>query len=350
MIDGRMASIPDTYRVIGHEFGPERVISVTQRVDEGRMQIVSERYEMRDVRLPKRIVREEVIEKTIVVLEPTRTEEIIQEVTKIREKIVEVARPVVVEKIVEIPEIEFVERTIHEYTPVIKEKVVQKDVVQYQDRIVEVAKVILIDKVVEVADIQYRDVPVERIVEIPEYIEEIVIKNIPVPTYVNKPVAQYVNVEVPVDIERHLPIAVEANVVYEYRLPKIQARYTKVTYPVYLPRFIEVPVAVELLNSGLVAQAESYLTKIGMLTKTAASLCEIENLATSIMKTDVQSQLATVDLQAAITKAWQSGTLNLGNSSSGQYAVTGGYGSGTNYGTTTTINTTSAAVVTAAAL
>jgi len=296
-------------RVVGHEYGEQRVISTTQRVDESRASILSERFVEHEIKVPKKIVREEVIEKVIVVPERLLHEEVIEEVQKVREKIIEVAKPIIQEKIVEVPEIEYVERIVEVPERIVQEKIREVPRIEYQERIVEIPKIITQEKIVEVPDIQYRDVPYERVVEVPEIHEEFVVKEIPVPQYVDKPVPQYVDVEVVKDVERNIPVPVEAITTFEYKMPRLRPRYNKVTYPVYLPRFIEVPVALELLNSDLISMAEKYLAQVKVLSGTAASLCEIENLAANIMKADFQTHLASADLQSAVMKAWQSGIL-----------------------------------------
>lgn len=70
----------------------------------------------------------------------------------------------------------------------------------------------------QVPEIEYREVIVEKVVEVPEIREQVVLKEVPVPQYVDKPVPEYVNVEHPYDIERHIPVPVEAVTTFEYQL------------------------------------------------------------------------------------------------------------------------------------
>lgn len=315
-------STSDVSRVVGHEYGPERIISVTQHVDESRSHIVNEHYIEHEVRVPKRIVREEIIEKVIVVPEKVVQEEIIEEKATIREKIVEIARPIIIEKVIEVPEYEYVEKIVEVPEKIIQERVVPVDKVEYKDRVQHVTKVIPQERIVEVPDVQYREIPVERVVEVPEWREEVIIKQVPVPQYVDKPVPNVVQVEQAVDVERQIPIPLQADITYEFRLPRIKPRYHKITYPVYLPRFIEIPVALELFQGSMLQESEMYLQQVGSLTQAAASLCEIENLATTIMRADLQSRLSTTDLQNAIMKSWREGTLNVQHFSSHQYTET----------------------------
>eukprot|EP01056_Protomagalhaensia_sp_Gyna25_P000626 Protomagalhaensia_sp_Gyna_25__625@NODE_1294_length_1975_cov_207_605372_g1033_i0_p2_GENE_NODE_1294_length_1975_cov_207_605372_g1033_i0NODE_1294_length_1975_cov_207_605372_g1033_i0_p2_ORF_typecomplete_len564_score145_93IMCp/PF12314_8/6_9e03IMCp/PF12314_8/3_4e07IMCp/PF12314_8/2_8e07IMCp/PF12314_8/5_1e03IMCp/PF12314_8/9_4e03_NODE_1294_length_1975_cov_207_605372_g1033_i01851876 len=302
----------ETSRVVGVEYGEQRVISVSQRVDESRQSVLSERYVEHEIKVPKKIVREEVIEKVIIVPEKIIHEEIIDEIQKVREKVIEIARPTIIEKVVEVPEIEYVEKIVEVPEKIVQEKIVQEVKVQYQERIVEVPKPIYQERIIEVPEVQYREVPVERIVEVPEYKDEIVYRDVPVTQYVEKPVPEYVTVEVPVELARKEPIPVEAEVTFEYRIPQLKASYGRITYPVYLPRFIEVPVAAELLNEPLTVAANNYIASIQALSRNATSLCEIEDLATKIMRTDFHSQLEHADLQTAVLRAWESNVLKIG--------------------------------------
>eukprot|EP01055_Gregarina_sp_Pseudo9_P005949 Gregarina_sp_Pseudo_9__5948@NODE_961_length_2028_cov_147_536450_g901_i0_p1_GENE_NODE_961_length_2028_cov_147_536450_g901_i0NODE_961_length_2028_cov_147_536450_g901_i0_p1_ORF_typecomplete_len619_score191_58IMCp/PF12314_8/1_8e04IMCp/PF12314_8/1_4e12IMCp/PF12314_8/0_49_NODE_961_length_2028_cov_147_536450_g901_i0691925 len=300
----RMASgATEMSRVIGHEYGPERVVSVQQHVDQSAARVVSERYVEHEVRIPKRVRTQH--EYEYIVRQPVIEEEIVEETVKVREKIVEVARPIIEEKIVERPEIEIREKVVEVPEIQYREKFRDEVQVQYQERLVEVPVVVQQERVVEVPEVQYREVPIERVVEVPELREEVVIRQVPVPQYVDKPVPQYVDVEVPNYVERNIPVPVEAVVAYEFRIPKLKGHYTKVTYPVYLPRFVETPIPAELYSAAITSKAEHYLQQISSLTRTAASLCEIENLAANIMTTDLITQCQQVDMQSAVLQAWQ---------------------------------------------
>eukprot|EP01057_Protomagalhaensia_wolfi_P005890 Protomagalhaensia_wolfi_Nauph_80__5889@NODE_763_length_2021_cov_61_418264_g573_i0_p1_GENE_NODE_763_length_2021_cov_61_418264_g573_i0NODE_763_length_2021_cov_61_418264_g573_i0_p1_ORF_typecomplete_len540_score137_72IMCp/PF12314_8/1_8e04IMCp/PF12314_8/3_2e08IMCp/PF12314_8/0_0064_NODE_763_length_2021_cov_61_418264_g573_i04011963 len=304
---GRLASgATETSRVIGHEYGPERIVSVQQHAGAA-THVVSERYEIRKIKVPKRIVHKEIIEKVVVIPEEIVREEIIEEEQDVREKIVEVARPIIEEKVIERPEIEIIEKIVHVPEIIYQEKIREDVQIQYQERITEVPKPVYQERVVEVPDVRYREVPVERVVEVPEIREEVILKQVTVPQYVDKPVPMVVEVEVVTNVERNIPVPVEAVIAYEFRIPKLKGHYTKVTYPVYLPRFIEMPIAAELYSATITSKAEQYLSQISSLTRTAASLCDIENLAKSIIQTDLVTQCNQVDLQGAVLQAWNSG-------------------------------------------
>lgn len=339
-----MSTATETSRVVGHEYGAERVISVSSRRDESRTHIVGERFIEHEVKVPKRIVREEVIEKVIVVPEIVRVEEVVEEIAKVRERIIEVAYPTIVEKIVERPEYEYVEKTIEVPEKVIKEKIREVEKVVVQEKLNEVIKIIPQEKIVEVPEIQIREVLVEKIVEVPEIKEEVIVKEIRVPQYVDKMVPEIVQVPVPIDINRNMPVPVEAVVNYEYRLPVIKPKYKQVYYPVYIPTFKEIPVPMEILEcTGLHAQAESQLAHIGGLVGTSASLAEIEKVASHIMDVDLVRRLQHSDLHSAMVRAWEQSssvqettTTTVHTESPVIYQSVPQTGSSTNYGTTTT--------------
>ena len=301
--------------VIGHEYGAEKVISVNERVDESRTHVVNERVVESTMRVPKKIIREEIIEKVIVVPEKIIHEEIIEEDAVIQERIIEVAKPIIVEKIVEVPEIEIVEKVIEVPEVHIQERIVHVPKVEIRENIVEVPKIVTQEKIVEVPEIQYRDIPVERIVEVAEVRIEEVVKQVPVPQYVDKPIPEYVTVEVPEDVHRKLPVPVEAITTFEYKLPQFKPKYRKVRYPVYLPRFIEVPVAAEICSAEMTARIQNFSAQLHGLYSSghAVSLCMIENLAEEIKKSDTMgiAQMQGASIQQAIAHAWENGQVHV---------------------------------------
>ena len=310
--------------VVGREFGTEKVISVTERVDESRSHVVNETVSTRTVKVPKRVVREEIIEKVIVVPERIVHEEVIEEDAVVEERIIEVAKPIIVEKIVEVPEIEIVEKIIEVPEVRIEERVVHVPRVEIRENIVEVPKIITQEKIVEVPEIQYRDIPVERIVEVPQIRVEEVVKHVTVPQYVDKPVPEYVTVEVAEDIHRKLPIPVEAITTFEYKLPQFKPKYRQVKYPVYLPRFIEVPVAAELVSAEMAVKMNSFTEKLtGIQNVSSVSMCTLEEVASSIQSADLvaQVQRSGVSIEEAVRQAWESGLLVVNES--GRLVMTG---------------------------
>lgn len=62
-------------------------------------------------------------------------------------------------------------------------------------------------------------IPVDKVIELPEIREQVEIKEVPVDRYVDCPVAEYVDVPVYVDVKRNLPVPVQAVTTMEYKLP-----------------------------------------------------------------------------------------------------------------------------------
>merc|ERR1739838_409789 len=80
---------------------------------------------------------------------------------------------------------------------------------------------------------------------------------------------------------RSLPVPVEAETIVEFTVPSIRANYIKKKFPVYLPRFIEVPVSRQFIEEGVDQTNEKYAARLSNLMNAghAVSLCEIEKLA-----------------------------------------------------------------------
>ncbi|KAH0474498.1 MAG: uncharacterized protein KVP18_001696, partial [Porospora cf. gigantea A] len=150
----------------------------------------------------------------------------------------------------------------------------------------------------------YRDSHVETVVEVPEirYLDKII--NKPVPTYVEKEIPDYVTVDSTEKVHRKIPVPVEAVTTFEYELPQIRPHYTKVKYPVYLPRFVEVPVAKQLLTETMLHKADQHLNQVRLLddAKKAVSLCDIENLAAHIRKEDIVTLTKDKDLKETLLR------------------------------------------------
>ncbi|KAH0483037.1 MAG: hypothetical protein KVP17_002932 [Porospora cf. gigantea B] len=293
--------------VIGHEVGASRIVSVTEIASQGEGAILNETVHHSTVRVPKKILREEIVEKTIVVPERIVYEEVVHVESPMEEKIIEVAKHIIKEKIVEVPEIEVIETVIEYPEKKIEERIITKPVYETRERIVEKPVVTYREEIVEVPQVQYRDVAVERVVEVPEvrYMDKII--NKPVPTYVEKEIPEYVTVDSTEKVHRKIPVPVEAVTTFEYELPQIRPHYTKVKYPVYLPRFVEVPVAKQLLTESMLHKADQHLNQIHLLddAKKAVSLCDIENLAAHIRKEDIVALTKDKDLKEALRQEMQ---------------------------------------------
>lgn len=205
-----------------------------------------------------------------------------------------------VEKIVEVPEVK------------IQEKIKYVKKIEVQECVVEVPKIVYKEKIVEVPEVEYIEVPVERIVEVPEVREEIVLKEVPVPQYVEKPVPVYVRKEVPNDIQRIIPVPVKSESVYKVAMPKLTPKRRVVKVPMYVPQFVEVPVPVELLDEESVANVEQLSAQIRALAEQEApSLHDIEKLAEFAKNNDFLSNLKSENLERAVTDAFKRGRLNV---------------------------------------
>lgn len=298
--------------------GQHRVIGTNTYVDESRSHVVSERVTEHEVRVPKKVVREEVIERVIIVPERIIREEHMDEIVKVRKRVIEVSKPVIQETVVEVPEIEYIERIVEYPEVVLQEKIQEVPRIEYQERIVEVPRFIQQERIVEVPEIEYVEVPFEKIVEVPEIREQVVLKQIPVPQYVEKSYPEYVNVEVTTDVLRNIPVPVEAIVKLELHFPKIRPRYNKVDVPLYVPRFVEVAVPIEVMDEQMFANAEQYAQQVSSLaSQSAASLCELEKLGGSLKNVDLESFMnafkATQEMCNFFSHSWTTGKLSVAN-------------------------------------
>lgn len=300
-----------TSSVVRREYGEQRLVSVTERTDESRNHVIGEKWLEHEVRVPKKIIREEVFERVVVVPETRKVEEIISEEVKYLEKIIEVARPTIVEKVIEVPEIEIIEKVVEVPVETIRE-VVREEVVG-EPEVIRVERVVRIPKEVEVPHKvvkyreQYRDVPVdvEEVVEVKVPYEHVVHKT----TEVKVPTERVIEKEVP--LIRRLPVPVNLEAEFEYRLPTLRPIYAKKSYPVYIPRFIQVPIPAELLTHELTAVTEQQLAQIHQFAQKPQNLCAIENAAVEIVKSQVHQHLQKLDVQQALQNAFHNNTLSV---------------------------------------
>jgi len=266
--------------VVGTERGVERQLSVTE-IAVGEEVIGEKSVFVGKGRRGRKVIREEVHEKIIVIPETVQVEEWVEDEYDMEETVVEVAKKFQIEKTVEVPEIEIVEKLIEQIETVIKEKIIEVPKIETVERIVEVPVIQTVEKIIEVPEIQYNDVPVEKIIEIPEYRTEEVIREVKKAQFVDKTIEQKRLIADSRAMGRKLPVPVEAETIVEFTVPSIRANYIKKKFPVYLPRFIEVPVSKQFIDAGLAAQNEKYTARLANLMNAghAVSLCEIEQLA-----------------------------------------------------------------------
>eukprot|EP01053_Blabericola_migrator_P007730 Blabericola_migrator_1__7729@NODE_394_length_8993_cov_144_363433_g314_i0_p2_GENE_NODE_394_length_8993_cov_144_363433_g314_i0NODE_394_length_8993_cov_144_363433_g314_i0_p2_ORF_typecomplete_len304_score52_62IMCp/PF12314_8/0_014IMCp/PF12314_8/70_NODE_394_length_8993_cov_144_363433_g314_i01301041 len=154
-----------------------------------------------------------------------------------------------------------------------------QDVINIVEQIVYQPVVIEVEKIVEVPEIQYREIPVHKTVEVPEVVEQVVLKEVPVPQYVEIEVPEYVEKEKIVKVERVKPLAVESVLSVTYEVPSIEVEYEIIEVPYYVPQFIEVPVPVEQMDEETRAQLETLANDIAMTTSAEyPALSDLEDL------------------------------------------------------------------------
>lgn len=292
--------------------GRERVVGYN--TIRGQERILSEAVVEYEVKVPKRIVREDRIEKLVVIPETVVREEIVEEVQKAKERVIQVVKPIIQEKIVEVDHVEYREKLVEVVEKVVQHKIKHVPRIQYKERIIHVPKYIPRERIVEIPEIEYHRVPVEKIVHVPEIREKFVIKPVPVPQYVEKLVPQYVTIEKPVEIERNIPVPVEAVTTLEYQLTQMRPKVQKVKYPLYVPRFVEVPVSAELFDETQITDMQQRLRNLSssLTGPQAIGLADVEDLATGLRQSDILSSChTTADYEAALSKAWKQGRLTI---------------------------------------
>eukprot|EP01054_Gregarina_sp_Poly1_P003786 Gregarina_sp_Poly_1__3785@NODE_2123_length_2636_cov_286_066952_g1355_i1_p1_GENE_NODE_2123_length_2636_cov_286_066952_g1355_i1NODE_2123_length_2636_cov_286_066952_g1355_i1_p1_ORF_typecomplete_len727_score120_72IMCp/PF12314_8/7_4e02IMCp/PF12314_8/1_9e14IMCp/PF12314_8/0_2IMCp/PF12314_8/8e02EZH2_N/PF18601_1/5e03EZH2_N/PF18601_1/0_073FAM163/PF15069_6/6_3e02FAM163/PF15069_6/0_68Nucleoporin_FG/PF13634_6/1_8_NODE_2123_length_2636_cov_286_066952_g1355_i11702350 len=291
----------------------ERVTHVTHHTGEER--VLAEYIIEHEVKVPKKTIREDVIERTYVVPERVIVEEIVEEDARFLEKIVEVAHPVIQEKIVEVPEYEYVEKIVEVPQKVIQEKFREVPRISVQERIVEVPRIVQQDKVVQVPMYEYHDVIIEKNVEVPEIREELVIKEVPVPQYVERLVPEERVVEVQEDVARKLPVPVESLTELQLVLPKVRTIRTALDVPVYVPRFVEIPVAAEFCAEEFVDCAERCGEEVSRLMMRTAvepiSLTALENTAAMVQSQQFEETFARQDFIANFVHWWKINQLSI---------------------------------------
>eukprot|EP01054_Gregarina_sp_Poly1_P009343 Gregarina_sp_Poly_1__9342@NODE_580_length_7449_cov_96_149688_g63_i1_p2_GENE_NODE_580_length_7449_cov_96_149688_g63_i1NODE_580_length_7449_cov_96_149688_g63_i1_p2_ORF_typecomplete_len363_score54_35Miff/PF05644_11/0_33_NODE_580_length_7449_cov_96_149688_g63_i13391427 len=229
----------------------------------------------------KRTWTETVMTEKVIQVPETIVREAVEEETKIvREKIVQVAKP--------------------KYVTVVKDKIipVEEQVIHHVPEDVYVENIIFKDKHVDVMQPKYVKTKVE--VEVPEYYDEVITQEVPVPRYVDDvqtvvrtvyhevhqppqikeiEVPEYKKVEVLETVVRNVPIGVQHIVHEKYDLPQIEHEYEEVQYPVFVARFQEVMVPAEYMTEESILESENLRRQIQTLTTTPMpSLCVLEDM------------------------------------------------------------------------
>lgn len=122
------------------------------------------------------------------------------------------------------------------------------------------------------------------------------------PYQVNKLIPEFVQKEVLVDVVRQIPVGIERNVTVEFTLPKFRSTWTTINFPVYAPRFIEVPIPSEVLDASTLEHLQALHEQVQMVTAhPAPSICEVEILADIIRNFEMPDRICDDSVQSAIT-------------------------------------------------
>lgn len=265
--------------------------------------VLSQRTVEHQVVIPKLIRTEEITERVETQTETRLVEDITEEIVKVRETQKHIARPVIHEKLVEVEEIEY--REVPQ-SPSIRERIVERPVVQVQTKLVEIPRKIEQHKVIEQAEFEFVPVVTEKEVKIPEVKEEVVIVEKRVPHVVKVQVPEPTDVIVEREVHRRIPLPLEHVTKLKMELPALEPEYEVVDVPVYVPRFIEVPVPVESMDDQLVHEMKRYSECLTGLTLTSAStLFHVENLASEIRRLDMENAF----VPNKLAKSWTEGTM-----------------------------------------
>lgn len=242
--------------------------------------VLRERMVEQQIVVPKRVTREEVFERVVVVPEVRFVEDVVEDTIRVREKIVEMGKSEIHETFVEVPEISYYQTNVEFPATVHQERLKQVERVEVREEVIEVPRIVTVEKIVEVPEIEYQEIPVEKIVEITEYQDEIMIKEVPVDEYIEVPVHQDKLVEVLKDFNRMIPVPVEVISEWKFRMPVLKPRRRIQKLPIYAPRFIEVPIPSAYLSDAEFLEAKEIHTVMRRVASNPApSLSEIEKLA-----------------------------------------------------------------------
>eukprot|EP00915_Cephaloidophora_sp_WS-2016_P002179 GHVH01002917.1.p2 GENE.GHVH01002917.1~~GHVH01002917.1.p2 ORF type:complete len:531 (-),score=80.70 GHVH01002917.1:115-1707(-) len=254
-----------------------------------------------------KVLVEETYEEVVVVPHKKIVERIVDEPECIRQRIVEVECPQVVERVVEVPEVEYVEVEVPHHETITMDNVIMQPKIETVERIVEVPVIVYREKVVQEIKPEYHEVEYETIVEYPE--EHIETKIIPkfMPKYVDVDVPEIVDVTVEEDVDLQFPVPVEHEVHVQLKFPRITAKYNAKEVPVYVPRFVEVPVPMDLLDDVSLLQVQEASSMLESLQQSEGpvTLAQIEEVVRNIVSQDWSSVFG----KDAASHPWQTNFL-----------------------------------------
>lgn len=245
----------------------------------------------------KKVYVEETYDEVVVIPHKKVVEKIIDDPQTVRQRIVEVEVPQYVHREVEVPEVEYVEIDVPYPETVYMENIIRQPKIETVERIVEVPKIVYQEKIVEVPTMEYREVEEEHIVEVPE--EHIETKLVPkyMPQYVEVDVPEIIDVIEEEQVDKNIPIPLEHTILVDLKFPKIYPKYLKKEVPVYVPRFIEIPIPVDKLDDVTLLQAQEALEMLHCLESVdgPATLAQMEQVVSRIVEQDWSTVLARLD-------------------------------------------------------
>jgi len=269
---------------------------------------VLKEYEFEEqVAVPYTAIREDIVEHLVAI--PTTEEDVQRE--KIPTKVVEVEKRIPYQTVIEVPTVNRVERVnkvptpsgrvnkVINYIPV--PKVVQQEKKVFIERPVE--------QIVEVPDITYIDTEeVIQTIEVPEYQDVVKTREVLVPTIVEIPREHIVERDEVTEVDVLIPVGVAAQTKVKYTVPTIVERRSSRGYPVYVPRFIEVPTNSIQLTPDQRETSKKLLEQMTELEQSAVkgrevvSVCEIEKIGVAARDhfTCIQGHIESSDIKKSL--------------------------------------------------
>jgi len=268
--------------------------------------------------VPKKVIREEMIERVFVVPETVVIEVFEEEQIEVDTLVVEEQPVVIVEKTVEIPEIEEVEVLVEQEVVKLNEKIIEQEVIVPVEKVVVNKVQKEVEKIVEEVHVQNVEAPYFEL--IPQ--EKSRIENIETVTVTAREEDIIIHKEIVKPDENIvgyvLPKPVEAITEVELSLPTLVAKSKVKKYPVYLPRFIEIPVSRQLADeafvksqsAGGIFQDMSVNDRLkAMMTSSSVSLCDIETFAKkqkeSMANVDINNIHTRAKIENTLTNHWR---------------------------------------------
>eukprot|EP00915_Cephaloidophora_sp_WS-2016_P002832 GHVH01003835.1.p1 GENE.GHVH01003835.1~~GHVH01003835.1.p1 ORF type:complete len:229 (+),score=36.48 GHVH01003835.1:610-1296(+) len=162
----------------------------------------------------------------------------------------------------ECPEIDYVERVVEVSEPHIVERVVSKPVIKEVERIIEVPTLKCRERIENYT--VYEEKVIEHIKEVPYVVEDVIEQEVEVvkSVVVEVPEEEIVDVYEFEDLDLNFPVPIKQEINIMMKMPKLIPKYRSNLNLFYYPRFIEVPVASELLDQDTIEKCEAILTKI----------------------------------------------------------------------------------------